>query len=299
MKYVWRFGYGSNIGLETLKNKKNLNPSEYLVGTIEGWELYFFPAIKYVEPAFAGIRPKAEATLHGSAFYIPEDEAKDLDAQETGYDILPSTFKTYDGEVVVEDVGLYVPKKKGDGKDNNNNSKEVIPSLRYMRLLRNGAREGGLSEDWIRRLDSYPHYVTPPEVRAQTEKWISEFYADDTRKDVLWTAEELAKHDGSTALFPVHTSVMEYVLRVPTPECWIFSVWKGHNVTRRNLLQFRGKSLDTNDIRYDQPGYRPIPKLSECTEEEREYLTQNLETLLHRGSKIVGRFEPYLDDQEN
>jgi len=295
-KYVWRFGYGSNIGLNTLRYKKNLNPTKYLVGTIEGWELYFKPSFsKYVEPAFAGIRPKAGAILHGSAFYIPQNEADDLDSQEAGYDVLESKFITYDGNVVMDTVGLYVPKGGGG-----NSSKEAIPSLRYLRLLRNGAREGGLAEDWIRHLDSFPHYVTPPEVRSQTKKWISEFHNDDDKDNKLWTAEELAKYDGTTTKFPVvHTSVMEYVLQIPSEGCWIFPSWKGHNVMRRNLLQFRGKSLDTNDIRYDQPGYRPIPKFNDCTEEEQEYLLQNLETLLHRGSNIVGRFKPYLDDQKD
>lgn len=49
-KLVWRFGYGSNIGLDTLKNKKNLDVKQYRVGSISGWELYFKPGIPFVEP---------------------------------------------------------------------------------------------------------------------------------------------------------------------------------------------------------------------------------------------------------
>jgi len=63
------------------------------------------------------------------------------------------------------------------------------------------------------------------------------------------------------------------------------------------LCQFQGKSLDTNDIRYDGPGYRPLPKLCECSEDEREYLMQSLEGQLHRGGKIVAQLEPFLADQ--
>mmetsp|Transcript_27308 Transcript_27308/g.33761 ORF Transcript_27308/g.33761 Transcript_27308/m.33761 type:complete len:299 (+) Transcript_27308:96-992(+) len=297
MTHVWRFGYGSNIGLRTLKEKKNLNPTRFLVGTITGWELYFMPGIMHVEPGWAAIRhANAETELHGSAFLIPNDEADGLDRQEGGYDILPCKFTSYDGECIC-DVGLYVPKK---GKST---SEEGIPSLRYLRLLQNGAKEGGLSDHWISHLHSFSHYITPKEVRAQTEQWISEFHADPERKGDVWTSEKLAKYDGShrdetdsTKMIPPHTSVMEYVIEID-PKCRVFPSWKGHNITRRNLLQFNGKSLDTNDIRYDQTGFRPLPKMCDCSNEEKEYLIQNLETLLHRGSKIVGTFSPFLEDQ--
>lgn len=290
MKHVWRFGYGSNLGLRTLTEKKNLNPSRYIVGTIKGWELYFMPGFKYVEPGWAAIRQRSDnMDLHGSAFLIPEDEAVGLDRQEGGYDVLSCKFTSYDGEIV-EDVGLYVPKKEKSTVE------EGTPSLRYLQLLRNGAREGGLSGEWIRRLDSVEHYVTPPEVRAQTQRWIEEFHADPSRKDAAWSTGDLAKHDGSDPSFPTHTSVMEYVIKVD-PKSWVFSSWKGHNITRRNLFQFNGKSIDANDIRHNEPGYRPLPKLHECSDEEKEYLMQNLESLLHKGSKIVAKYKPFLDDQ--
>ncbi len=54
-EHVWRFGYGSNIALSTLREKKNLHPRRHLVGTIEGWQLYFSPAIPFVEPGFASV----------------------------------------------------------------------------------------------------------------------------------------------------------------------------------------------------------------------------------------------------
>mmetsp|Transcript_1117 Transcript_1117/g.2219 ORF Transcript_1117/g.2219 Transcript_1117/m.2219 type:complete len:260 (-) Transcript_1117:128-907(-) len=249
-QFVWRFGYGSNIGMATLREKKNLNPSKYLVGTIQGWELYFMSGFQHVEPGWAAIRPSSscgddDKKLHGSAFLIPQEEADSLDRQEGGYDVLPCTFTSYEGEIV-QGVGLYVPKKK-----HTEGTEEGTPSLRYLRLLQNGAREGGLSQEWIHRLDSVEYYITPPNVRAQTQQWIAEFHADPNRKDVLWSMEELAKHDGKqsqqSSSFPVHTSVMEYVIQVD--QCWVFSSWKGHNVTRRNLLQFQGKSLDVNGLK--------------------------------------------------
>ncbi|KAL9183416.1 hypothetical protein ACHAXT_005203 [Thalassiosira profunda] len=290
--HVWRFGYGSNIGLETLRSKKNLNPTRHVAGSIAGWELCFKPGIAHVEPGWAAVRPakenEGEGKVHGSAFLIPEEEAAGLDRQERGYNVLPVQFVAYDGEAI-EGVGLYVP-KSGWSED----AKEGTPSLRYLRLLRNGAREAGLCEEWIRHLDSVPHYVTPPEVRGQTERWIAEFHADPEKKDEVWTAEELSKHDGSNAEYPAHVSARGYIVRV-NPEKMVFSSWKGHAIERRNLLQFNGKSLDTGDIRCGEPGFRPLPDLACCSEEEKEFLLQNLESLLHGGGVIVARLEDFVD----
>lgn len=290
-KEVWRFGYGSNIGLSTLRTKKSLNPSRYLVGAVKGWQLYFMPRISHVEPGFAGIHPSAGDELHGSAFLISEEEAMKLDAQEGGYNVRPFRFESYDGEVV-EGVGLYVPKKSWAEGD-----KEGTPSLRYLRLLREGARQAGLSPHWIERLDSFEHYVTPSEVRAKTMKQIDDFFADPARRDVAWTAEELSKCDGSSPAVPPHVSVMGYVVKIPT-DTRIFSSWKGHSITRRNILHFRGESLDNNDIRWDQPGFRPLPRLDDLSEEEREYVFQNLDSLIQKGGTIVARLRDFLEDQQ-
>jgi hypothetical protein len=37
--HKWRFGYGSNLGLKTLREKKNLSVDRYHVGIIKGYEL--------------------------------------------------------------------------------------------------------------------------------------------------------------------------------------------------------------------------------------------------------------------
>lgn len=289
VEHIWRFGYGSNIGLTNLKQKKNLNPSKYLAGTIQNWELYFSKGIAHVEPGFAAVRSNPNAELHGTAFCIPKEEADGLDRQERGYDVLPCEFVAYDGQKV-QNVGLYVPKER-KGKE------EGIPSRRYLRLLQNGAKEAPLSDEWQEHLNSFDFYVTPSEIRAQTNQWIEEFHSDPERKDNFWTSEILSKHDGSEAEFPVHTSIMGYVIAIP--DMFVFGSWKGHDVTRRNLVHFRGQSVDKNDIRFGEEGYRPFPKLSDCTEEEREYVIQNFDSVLHRGGKIVARLEDFVGDQTN
>jgi hypothetical protein len=68
--------YGSNIGLKTLQEKKNLNPSRFLAATIKTWELYFSPGIPHVEPGFAAVRANPDAILHGRAFSFPKKRRK-------------------------------------------------------------------------------------------------------------------------------------------------------------------------------------------------------------------------------
>lgn len=309
-EYVWRFGYGSNIGRKTLENKKNLAVKRFHVGTIPGWVLYIGQGIDYVEPGFAGIHPAREGDadtersggeLHGSAFLIPKAEAEGLDRQEGTYNVLPSRFTSYDGEVV-EGVGLYVPKKfvDDDGNVKVDPTEKInhgIASLRYLTLIRRGAEEGGLSEEWIKKLYSFEHYITPADVRSKTNTWIEEFHSDADRKDTVWTVDQLAKHDGSDSDRPAHVAVMEYVVKV-SPTGWVFGSWKGHCITRRNLLHFNGKSIDVNDIRWNEPGFRPLPVVSQCSDEEKEYLMQNLEKLLHQGGTIVARLKESLEDEE-
>ena len=293
MAQVWRFGYGSNIGLQNLE-KKGLNPTRCVAGTISGFELYWKQAFSpFVEPAWAGIRthPKGEdGELHGTAFLIPEEEAEKLDVQERGYNVQPSKFTSYDGEVI-EGVGLYVNKSGSQGGE------EGIPSLRYLRLMQRGAKEAGLSEEWIQRLDSTPYYVTPLKVREKTMGWIKEFEEDPARKDEMWKSEELSKYNGSDEACPVHISVMGYIVKA-NPVQRSFPSWRGHDITRRNLLQFNAKSLDKNDIRYDQQGFRPLPKMHCCSDEEKEFLFQNLDSLLHSGGTIAARLKDFTDDQE-
>jgi len=64
--------------------------------------------------------------LHGSAFLIPLDEAQGLHRQESGYDVLPCKFESYQGEII-DDVGLYVPKNM-IGNEANFEDEKGIPS---------------------------------------------------------------------------------------------------------------------------------------------------------------------------
>lgn len=285
---VWRFGYGSNMSVENLVKKKRLDVLDHVTGSCAGWTLAFeLPGIPHVEPVFANVKPAAGDAVHGIAFQISAAQAAGLDRQEGSYDVVLVQCRAYNGRVI-DNVGLYVPKA---GRTTEGTA--ALPSQRYLGILRRGAREAGLDAVYVDRLEQHPHHVTSPAVRAQTQRWIAAFEQDPARRAVRWTTEELARFDGSSPDRPAHTSAMGYVVAF---EAW-FSSWRGHTITRRNLLHFRGESIDALDIRTGEPGFLPLPDLSACSPEEIEYLSQNLDHLLHSGGRIVGRLQEFLDAQ--
>ena len=273
------------MSVENLIKKKRLAVLDHATGSCAGWALAFeSPGIPFVEPVFANVKPAAGDAVHGIAFQISAAQAAGLDEQERSYDVVPVTCVAYDGRII-EDVGLYVPKTT--------RGVPGLPSRRYLGILQRGAREAGLKPAYIERLERHPHYVTPPEVRAQTRDWIAAFEQDASRCSVRWSAEDLARFDGSAPDRPAHTSALGYVIAY---EAW-FTSWRGHTITRHNLLHVRGESVDAMDIRHGEPGFLPLPDLSECTAEELEFLWQNLDHLLHSGGRIVGRLQEFLDAQ--
>jgi hypothetical protein len=276
------------MSVENLRRKKNLRPARHFTGRIRGWRLAFdLPGLPFLEPAFACVRPGADDEVHGLAFEIPSDEAEGLDRQEGGYDVVPVPFEAYDG-TVIDAIGLYVP-KAGRGRP----GAALRPSLRYLRLLRRGAREAALDREYLRRLDAIEPYVTPPQIRAQTRASIADFESDPDRRDAVWTAETLGQFTGTEDRRPAHTASLGYVVRVEAA----FRSWRGHTITRRNLLHFRGESVDRNDLRFGDEGFAPLPRVADCSSEEIEFLHQNLDHLIQRGGVIVGRLREFLDAQ--
>jgi hypothetical protein len=283
---VWRFGYGSNLGRDTLEKKKNLTLYDYRPGCILGYRLAFEqPGPPFVDPSFASCREAPEQTLYGVAFRITKEQAAGLDQQEAGYDVKGCKFVDIQGEEILN-VGLYVPQRSVDRA-------LPQPSLRYLRLMRSGARQAGLSADYIKVLDDTPHYQTSPEIRAVTLRAIDDFLKDPQRASKRMTSAELAEHNGHDSHKPSHTSLLGFVVRVDA----MFKSWRGHSVTRRNLLHFRGQSVDVLDIPVTDPTFRPLPRIDDASAEEREFWLQNFDHLIHTGGVIVARLQEFVEEQ--
>merc|ERR1711916_342622 len=119
-----------------MKRKKGLDVVNSAPGVLRDWKLGFFSAVAHVEPGFAMIERSPGDVVHGLAFEIPVEQAVGLDAQEVGYDVSQEDVELYDGRVIR--CGVY--ERKGGKKAD----PEALPSLRYARLLKQGALESGL-----------------------------------------------------------------------------------------------------------------------------------------------------------
>ena len=262
---TWRFGFGSNMSVANMAQKKNLTVLNHAPGMLRGWRLAYFAAIACVEPGFAMVEEAGEEDeVHGLCFEIPVDQARRLDEQESGYDVVEADVQLYSGEV--KQAGFY--KTKTAKSDPN-----ILPSKRYALLLARGAKEAGLKDWYVAKLGQ-AFYVTPPEVRAAA---LEAFAGNDT----TMTAEQVAADKNLV-------SVLGYVVRLENPP---FGSWGGHVIDRRNLVHFRGFSVDTSDIRWGEEGFLPIPRAE--TEDELEYVWQNLDALIHRGGVVVAKLSEY------
>ncbi|KAJ3720161.1 hypothetical protein F5878DRAFT_539092 [Lentinula raphanica] len=169
----WYLGYGSNLSLTGFLVKRNITPLDTKVVVIDGLELAFDnPGVPYIEPRFANCRiaePPAEmwlpgnpwsgrGSLMGVAYLLsPADYLTILRSEGGGSSyqpiIAPAVSLTADGartQQVFDVITLHTPTiRRGTG----------YASLRYMKLLRNGAREQHMPEEFIAYLDATPSYA--------------------------------------------------------------------------------------------------------------------------------------------
>ncbi len=208
----------------------------------------------FSEPAFAGLMERQGEEVHGVAFCMTKESGAELDRTEAGYNKQAVTLEAYDGRKL--DGFVYMNKRpnENDGK----------PSKRYLGVLVKGARQAGLKEKYIKKLEAREP-VKPPQ-------WIFDLRKLQRLEDVsgmkLFTKEELAasKSDNDNVLL----SVLGYVVK---PKSVWFGSHKGRDLTSRMLMQYHGIPMDDND----DAGMPPYPLVKDLTEGEIEYLNSWLD----------------------
>lgn len=144
------FAYGSNINPSTFQGVRNMKPTASVPCVLRDYELVFnVPGVPYVEPAFASVRAAADVVTHGVSHAITLEEWEYLVTTEGSYDVVDVTCTSYTGEEI---------KCKTLTHRTLPNFGEQLPSLRYLTLLRDGARHYSLSDDWIKKLDEIEAY---------------------------------------------------------------------------------------------------------------------------------------------
>jgi gamma-glutamylcyclotransferase len=148
---VWYFAYGANMHDSAFRVRRGIQPLDCRLGHIKGYRLRFNlggrPKGK-AAPANLCLHPGAE--VWGVLYRITRRDLLRLDSTEgvpgRGYRHVVVEPEDADGRVI--QAITYIAKGKDvDGK----------PSLRYITLLREGARAHGLPEHYIRFLDGVEH----------------------------------------------------------------------------------------------------------------------------------------------
>jgi cation transport regulator ChaC len=148
---VWYLAYGANMHHSTFRERRGMCPTEWRVGRIRGYRLRFnldgFPLGK---AAPANLCPDPDGDVWGVLYRITRRELLRLDATEgvpgKGYRHLLVAAEDGDGNVVTA-VTYIAAGKAVDG----------TPSMRYITLLRDGARAHGLPAAWVQFLDGVSH----------------------------------------------------------------------------------------------------------------------------------------------
>ena len=144
---VWYLAYGSNMHHSAFLERRGMKPSEWRVARVRGYRLRFnLEGRPKGKAAPANLYHDAAAEVWGVLYRITRRDLLHLDSTEgvpgRGYRHLEVEARDGDGRVV-RAVAYMARGKAADGK----------PSLRYLTLLREGARAHGLPEHYIRWLD--------------------------------------------------------------------------------------------------------------------------------------------------
>jgi cation transport regulator ChaC len=148
---VWYFAYGANMHDSAFRARRGMRPGEWRPGRITGYRLRFnLDGRPKGRAAPANISLDRESEVWGVLYRLSRRELIRLNASEgiPGWRYRPLWL-------AAEDIGgnpLSAVTYIADGRDRDGN-----PSLRYVTLLREGARAHGLPAHWISFLEIVEH----------------------------------------------------------------------------------------------------------------------------------------------
>ena len=145
---AWYFAYGSNMHDSAFIERRRMRPLEWRVARLKGYRLRFnLDGIPKGRAAPANISPDAGAEVWGVLYRITRREMLRLNSTEgvPGGAYHPTWLAVEDVDGRAIEAMTYVA---------TGNASDGRPSLRYITLLREGARAHGLPAAWLQLLDS-------------------------------------------------------------------------------------------------------------------------------------------------
>ena len=150
---IWYFAYGANMHDRAFREMRGMNPSEWRPGRIRGYRLRFNLTAPRGKAAYANVCADPDAEVWGVLYKISRRDLVRLEATEGvpwgGY--RPHWLDAEDmSGAVLRAATLMAP-----GHDD-----DRTPSLRYLTLLREGARAHDLPAHYIQFLEQVEHMAT-------------------------------------------------------------------------------------------------------------------------------------------
>ncbi len=145
---VWYFAYGANMHESAFQGRRGMRPLEWRAGRVLGCRLRFnLDGRPLGKSAPANLEPDPDAEVWGVLYRLTRQQLLQLDATEgRRYRHLELDGEDMEGRSL-RAIAYVATGNATDGK----------PSLRYITLLREGARAHGLPDHWIRFLDGIRH----------------------------------------------------------------------------------------------------------------------------------------------
>jgi len=148
---VWYFAYGSNMHDGVFLERRRMRPREWRVARIKGYRLRFnLDGRPLGKAAPANICADSSAEVWGVLYKITGRDVLRLNMSEgvPGKRYRPIRLLAEDANFRSIEAFTYI----ADG-----NVRDGRPSLRYISLLREGARSHGLPDAWLKLLDGVRH----------------------------------------------------------------------------------------------------------------------------------------------
>jgi len=272
---VWSFGYGANMDMVALQNKKKVKVLEHCPAILRGFRLAFsMRGPPYVEPGYGGLWREDGGVVHGVAFLMGEGGEAQLDRNEGPYLKEIVKLEAYDGR----ELEGYVYMTR-------NQTEEWLPSARYLGVLCKGARQAGLNPAYIEKLASHPVYRSEKHPEVMAARKAREAVRGSLR---LVTRQELQEHRREDPW----VSCLGFVIKCDP----YLNRHKGRDFTSRVLMHFNGIPIDEND----DDGMPPYPLVAELSTNELEYLTNWLDYYqVGRQGELIGFLKEFREQQES
>ena len=150
--YIYYFGYGANMSVEYLQNRRRVFPSQTKPCKLNGFKLIMnMEGPNFLEPSFANIIKDKKGSLEGILHRITNKELKQ---------IINSEGENYEVTDIIVNINSTSIKAKTLIYKTNNKA-NIPPSKRYMKILIEAAINNGLSYSYIQKLKEQPYVYFP------------------------------------------------------------------------------------------------------------------------------------------